>query len=166
MLKFDVQRMVCARVPRTLGKQSKKQGRKPIPPTIRFSCEEMEKQPQPQEPPPQPLAVRVVPWHRPPAHRRLTVRSLPPQSASHAKPVQVAEVTSELMENNVEVVEELPQLPPPQTGAITKPGDITSTTNDKLGLLPILDLTEESVRINNVRRRPKQQTSMLQKWTM
>ena len=78
------------------------------------------------------------------------MRSLPPQSASQAKPVQVVEVTSELMENNVEVVEELLQLPPPQTGAITKPGDITSTTNNKLGSLPILDLTEEPVRINNV----------------
>ena len=64
--------------------------------------------------------------------------------------MQVAEVTSELMENDVEVVEELSQLPPPQTGAITKPGDVTSTTNDKIGSLPILDLTEESVRINNV----------------
>ena len=64
--------------------------------------------------------------------------------------MQVAEVTSELTENDVEVVEELSHLPPPQTGAITKPGDITSTTNDKLGSLPILDLTEQSVRINNV----------------
>ena len=142
--------MVRARAPRTPRKQSKKQGRKPIPPTIRFSREEMEKQPQPQKPPPQPPAVRVVPWPRPPARRRLTVRSLPPQPASRAKPVQVAEVTSEFMENDVEVVEELSQLPPPQTGAITKPGDVTSTTNDKLGSLPILDLTEEFIRINNV----------------
>ena len=142
--------MVRARAPRTPRKQSKKQGRKPIPPTICFSHEEVEKQPQAQKPPPQPPAVRVVPWPRPLARRRLAVRSLPPQSASHAKPVQVAEVTSEFMENDVEVVEELSQLPPPQTGAITKPGDITSTTNDKIGSLPILDLTEESVRINNV----------------
>ena len=142
--------MVHARAPRTPRKQSKKQGRKPIPPTIHFSCEEMEKQPQLQKPPPQSPAVRVVPWPRPPACRRLAVRSLPPQPASHAKLVQVAEVTSKFMENGVEVVEKLLQLPPPQTGAITKPGDITSTTNDKLGSLPILDLTEESVKINNV----------------
>ena len=77
------------------------------------------------------------------------MRSLPPQPASRAKPVQVAGVTSEFMENDVEVVEELLPLPPPQTGAITKPGDVTST-NDKLGSLPILDLTEEFIRINNV----------------
>ena len=78
------------------------------------------------------------------------MRSLPPQPASHAKPVQVAEVTSEFMENDVEVVEELSQLPPPQSEAITKPGDVTSTMNDKLGSLPILDLTEEFIRVNNV----------------
>ena len=78
------------------------------------------------------------------------MRSSPPQPASRAKPVQVAEVTSKFMENDVEVVEELSQLPPPQTGAITKPGDVTSTMNDKLGPLPILDLTEEFIRINNV----------------
>ena len=111
--------MVHARAPRTPRKQSKKQGRKPIPPTIHFSRKEKEKQPQPQKPPPQPPAVQVVPWPRPPACRRLAVRSLPPQPASHAKPVQVAEVISKFMENNVEVVEELSQLPPPQTGVIS-----------------------------------------------
>ena len=73
--------------------------------------------------------------------------------------MQVPEITSEFMENDVEVVEELSQPPsirPKLTP--TRPGDITSTTdpvpkaaeesNSRMPL--ILDLAEELVRLNNV----------------
>ena len=44
--------------------------------------------------------------------------------------MQVPEITSEFMENDVEVVEELSQLPPMRPKPTpTRPGDITSTTD-------------------------------------
>ena len=73
--------------------------------------------------------------------------------------MQVPEITSEVMEDDIEVVEELSQPPPPQTSSTpTKPGDITSTTDPELDVsgrsssnsLPILDLSDELVCLNNM----------------
>ena len=85
--------------------------------------------------------------------RRLAKRSPTPQlvAASH-KPMQVPEITSEFMETDVEVVEELSQPPPMMTKPTpTRPCDITSTTDpvpiaagESNSHTPlILDLSEE-----------------------
>ena len=72
--------------------------------------------------------------------------------------MQVPEVTSEFMENDVEVVEELSQ-PPPMRPQLTptRPSDVTSTTDpvpmaagESNSHMPlILDLSEELVQLNN-----------------
>ena len=78
--------------------------------------------------------------------------------AASDKPMQVPEITSEFMENDVEVVEELSQPPPMMPKRTpTWPGHITSTTdsvpqaagesNSRTPL--ILDLSEELVQLNN-----------------
>ena len=72
--------------------------------------------------------------------------------------MQVPEITSEFMEMDVEVVEELSQPPPMRPKPTpTRPSDITSTTdpmpeaaegsNSRTPL--ILDLSEELVQLNN-----------------
>ena len=72
--------------------------------------------------------------------------------------MQVPEVTSAFMENDVEVVEELFQPPPMRPKPTpTRPGDITSTTDpvpnaagESSSHMPlILDLSEELVQLNN-----------------
>ena len=73
--------------------------------------------------------------------------------------MQVPEITSEFMETDVEVVEELSQPPlvRPQLTS-TRPSDITSTTDpvpkaagESNSHTPlILDLSEELVQLNNV----------------
>ena len=90
-----------------------------------------------------------------PAHRRLAGGSPTPQLiTSSARLVQVPEITSEFMEDDVEVVEELSQPPPaPARSTPTGPGDITSTTDSEMSSansLPVLDLSDELVRLNNV----------------
>ena len=102
---------------------------------------------------------RVVPWPRPSVHRRLAERSLtPPLVAVSDKLKQVPEITSEFMENNVEVVEELFQpLPMRPKPTPTRPSDITSTKGpvpkadkESSSHMPlILDLSEEHVQLNN-----------------
>ena len=73
--------------------------------------------------------------------------------------MQVPEITSEFMETDVEVVEELSQPPPMRPKpTLTRPSDITSTTypvpnaaeesNSRMPL--ILDLSEELVQLNNM----------------
>ena len=73
--------------------------------------------------------------------------------------MQVPEITSEFMENDVEVVEELSQPPPMMPKPTpTWPGDITSTTDpvpmeageSNFHTPLILDLSEELVQLNNV----------------
>ena len=73
--------------------------------------------------------------------------------------MQVPEITSEFMKNDVEVVEELSQPPPVMLKPTpTRPGDITSTTDPVLKAaeesnshMPlILDLSKELVQLNNV----------------
>ena len=63
------------------------------------------------------------------------------------------------MDSDIEVVEELSQPPPVQARPTpTKPGDVTSTTDLELSVprrssaaqLPILDLSDELVHLNNV----------------
>ena len=152
--------MVRVRAPSTPRKQQPKQRRRSAPPTYRLSEEEMQQQPQPQNPPPHPAPRQVVPWPRPPVCRRLTGRSPTLQPiASRIKPVQVPEISSEFMESDIEVVEELSQPPPVQARPTpTKPGDVTSTTDPELSVsrrssatqLPILDLSNELVHLNNV----------------
>ena len=72
--------------------------------------------------------------------------------------MQVPEITSEFMENDVEVVEELSQHPPMRPKPTpTRSGDITSTTDpvpkaagEKSSHMPlILDLSKELVQLNN-----------------
>ena len=119
----------------------------------------MQQQLQPWDPPNHPAPRWVIPWPIPPAHRRLARGSSTPQfAASRVKPLQVPEISSEFMEDDVEVVEELSQPPPVQARATpTKPGDITSTTGPELSVpgrssaapLPILDLSHELVCLNN-----------------
>ena len=73
--------------------------------------------------------------------------------------MQVPEITSEFMETDVEVVEELSQPPPMMPKPTpTRPCDITSTTDpvpmaaaESNSCMPlILDLSEELVQLNNV----------------
>ena len=68
--------------------------------------------------------------------------------------MQVPEITSEFMEDDVEVVEELSQPPPVQTRSTpTGPGDITSTTDSEMSSansLSVLDLSDELVHLNNM----------------
>ena len=73
--------------------------------------------------------------------------------------MQVPEITSDFMENDVEVVEELSQPPPIRPKPTpTRPSDITSTTDPVLkaaeensSRMPlILDLSEELVQLNNM----------------
>ena len=87
-------------------------------------------------------------------------RSPTPQLvAASDKLMQVSEITSEFMETDIEVVEELSQPPPMSPKPTpTRPGDITSTTdpmpeaaegsNSHTPL--ILDLSEELVQLNNM----------------
>ena len=86
-------------------------------------------------------------------------RSPTPQLvAASDKLMQVPEITSEFMENDVEVVEELSQPQPmrPKPTPI-RPSDITSTTDsvpkaagESSSHMPlILDLSEELVQLNN-----------------
>ena len=78
--------------------------------------------------------------------------------AASDKPMQVPEITSEFMENDIEVVEELSQPPPMRPKPTpTRPSDITSTTDlvpkaagESSSCTPlILDLSEELVQLNN-----------------
>ena len=145
--------------PAPLGSNQSKGGG-PHLPTYRLSVEERQQQLQPWEPRPHPAPRQIVPWIGRSVRRRLVGRSPTPQlTASRIKPVQVPEISSEFMESNIEVVEELSQPPPVQARPTpTKPGDVTSTTDPELGVprrssatqLPILDLSDEHVCLNNV----------------
>ena len=78
-------------------------------------------------------------------------RSPPPRTES--QPIQVAEISSEHMEEDIEVVEELSR--PPRVAAVsppTLPGDITSTNNEiptewRISPMRVLDLSEEMDRL-------------------
>ena len=78
-------------------------------------------------------------------------RNPPPHT--ELKPVQVVEVSSEHMEEDIEVVEELSR--PPRVAAVsppTLPGDITSTNNKipmewRISPMHVLDLSEEMDRL-------------------
>ena len=69
------------------------------------------------------------------------------------KPIQVAEVSSEHMEEDIKVMEELSK--PPRVAAVsplTLPGDITSTNNGipttwRISPMRVLDLSEEMDRL-------------------
>ena len=72
--------------------------------------------------------------------------------------MQVPEITSDFMEDDVKVVEELSQPPPIRPKPTpTRPGNITSTTDpvpkaaeESSSRIPlILDLSEELVQLNN-----------------
>ena len=81
--------------------------------------------------------------------------------------MQVPEITSEFMESDVEVVEELSQPPPMRPKPTpTRPSDITSTTDpvpkvagENSSRTPvILDLSEELVQLNNVHEEVAKET--------
>ena len=73
--------------------------------------EEVNSQLEPQGLPPTTAAQWVVPLQRLPVCRKLVSRHPPPHSSVFAvKPVQEVEITSEFMEEDVEVVGELPSL--------------------------------------------------------
>ena len=136
-----------------------KQKIQPAPPTYQLGLKELQQQPRPQDPSPHCAPRQVVPWPRPSVCRRLAERSPTPQFvAASDKPMQVPEITSEFMEDDVEVVEELSQPPPMMPKPTpTRPGDITSTTDpvpmaagESNSCMPlILDLSEELVQLNN-----------------
>ena len=79
------------------------------------------------------------------------LRSPPPHLV--LKPIQVAEVSLEQMEEEIEVVEELSR--PPKARIVsppTLPGDITSTNNEiptewRISQMCVLDLSEEMDRL-------------------
>ena len=123
--------MVWVQAPHRPKKKVQKQRIKPAPPTYRLGLKELHQQPQPQDPSPHCAPRRVVPWPRPSVHRRLVERSPTPKLVTASdKPTQVPEITSEFMETDVEVVEELSQPPPMMPKPTpTRPGDITSTTD-------------------------------------
>ena len=137
-----------------------KQRIKPAPPTHRLGLKELQQQLQPQDPSSHCAPRQALPWPRPSVHRRLAERSPTPQLvAASDKLMQVPEVTSEFMENDVEVVEELSQPPPMRPKPTpTRPSDITSTTDpvpkaagESNSHMPlILDLSEELVHLNNM----------------
>ena len=108
-----------------------KQRIKPAPPTYQLGLKELQQQLQPQDPSPHCAPRWVVPWPRPSVCRRLVERSPTPQLvAASDKLMQVPEITSEFMENDVEVVDELSQPPPMRPKPTpTRPGDITSATD-------------------------------------
>ena len=151
--------MVRARAPRTPRKKVQKQRIKPAPPTYQLGLKELQQQPQLQDPSTHCAPRQVVPWPKPSVHRRLAEKSPTPQLvAASDRPMQVHEITSEFMETDVEVVDELSQPPPTRPKPTpTRPGDITSTTdpvpkaagesNSRTPL--ILDLSEELVQLNN-----------------
>ena len=76
-----------------------------------------------------------------------------PPPCAKPKPIQVAEVSSEHMEEDIEVMEELSR--PPRVAAVsppTLPGDITSTNNEiptewRISPRQVLDLSEEMDRL-------------------
>ena len=78
-------------------------------------------------------------------------RSPPP--CTKLKPIQVTEISSEHMEEDIEVVEELSR--PPRVAAVsppTLPGDLTSTNNEiptewRISPMRVLDLSEEMDRL-------------------
>ena len=137
-----------------------KQKIKPAPPTCWLGLKELQQQLRLQDPSPHCAPRQVVPWPRPSVCRRLAERSPTPQFvAASDKPTQVPEITSEFMEDDVEVVEELSQSPPMMPKPTpTRLSDITSTmdpvpmaageSNSRMPL--ILDLSEELVQLNNV----------------
>ena len=151
--------MVQIRAPLTPRKKVQKQRIKPASPSYRLGLKELQQQPQSQDPSPHCAPWRVVPWPRPSVCRRLAERSPTPQLvAASDKPMQVPEITSEFMETDVEVVEELSQPSPMRPKPTpTRPGDITSTTDpvpkatgESNSCMPlILDLSEEIVQLNN-----------------
>ena len=84
-------------------------------------------------------------------HSSFVPRNPPPRT--ELKPIQVTEVSSEHMEEDIEVVEELSR--PPRVAAVsppTLPGDITSTNNMiptewRISPMRVLDLSEEMDRL-------------------
>ena len=104
-------------------------------------------------------------------HRRLAERSSTSQLAvASDKLMQVPEVTSEFMEADVEVVEELSQPPPARPKPTpTRPCDITSTTDPMPeaaggnGYL-ILDPSEELVQLNNAHEEVAKETMEYIQW--
>ena len=78
-------------------------------------------------------------------------RSPPPRP--EVKPIQVAEISSEHMDEDIEVVEELSR--PPRAAAVPPPtlyGDITSTNNViptewRISPMRVVDLSEEMDRL-------------------
>ena len=76
-----------------------------------------------------------------------------PPPLTELKPIQIAEVSLEHMEEDIEVVEELSRLP--RVAAVsppTLPGDITSTNNEiptewRISPMCVLDLSEEMDRL-------------------
>ena len=84
-------------------------------------------------------------------HSSFAPRNPPPHM--ELKPIQVTEVSSEHMEEDIEVVEELSR--PPRVAVVsppTLPGDITSTNNEvptewRISPMRVLDLSEEMDRL-------------------
>ena len=137
--------MVQAKIPQTPKKQA---GSRPPPPCCRVPMVRRSQRPRP---PPHDTTCRAAVAAQLFVHSSFVPRSPPPHT--ELKPIQVTEISSEHMEEDIEVVEELSR--PPRVAAVappTLPGDITSTNNEiptewRISLMRVLDLSEEMDRL-------------------
>ena len=126
-----------------------------MPPKYRLGIEEIRQQLEPQNLSPPALPQPRVPWSAALLNSRSAARSANSStSTSYRQPIQVPEITSETMDSDVEIVEELSNpLTAAHTQRFMRPGDITSSTSpDVMDPQPILDLTEEMERLRTISR--------------
>ena len=93
-------------------------------------------------------------------HSSFVLRSPPPHPV--LKPIQVAEISSEQMEEEIKVVEELSRPQEPESLLLlpsppTLPGDITSSNNEiptewRISPMCVLDLSEEMDKLAVIHR--------------
>ena len=137
--------MVWAKIPQTPTKQT---GRRSPPPHCRVPM--IGRSQRPRAPPHDATCWATVAAQLF-VHSSFVPRSPPPRN--ELKPIQVEEISSEHMEEDIEVVEELSR--PPRVAAVsspTLPGDITSTNNMisteyRISPVRVLDLSEEMDRL-------------------
>ena len=126
-----------------------------MPPKYRLGLEEIRQQQEPQNLSPPALLQQRVPRSVALLNSRSAARSTSSlTSASYRQPIQVPKITSETMDSDVEIVEELSNpLTATRTQQFTRSGDITSSTGpDVTDPQPVLDLTEEMERLRTISR--------------
>ena len=126
-----------------------------MPPKYRLGLEEIRQQQKSQSLSPPVLPQPRVPWSVALLDSRSTAGSASSSNrTSYRQPIQVPEITSETMDSDMEIVEELSHpLTAARTQRFTRPGDITSSTSlDITDPQPVLDLTEEMERLKTISR--------------